>query len=78
MMHIIRLHCVSRTKDTKLRVFSEYIRHGSSKTKEQEQLHNELEWRYDAKKNRLHLINLGFSVPTRNIKLCFFLFAINK
>jgi hypothetical protein len=50
MMHIIRLPCVSMTKDTKPRVSSEYSGHESSKTKEKEQLHKELERRYDAKK----------------------------
>lgn len=78
MMHIIRLPCVTRTKDTELRVLSEYSGHENCKTKEQEQLHKELERRYEAKNNR-RLINMGFSVPTRNIKLCLFcLFAINK
>jgi len=50
MMHIIRLPCVSRTKDTELRVFYAYSGHESSQTKEQEQLHKELERRHDAKK----------------------------
>jgi hypothetical protein len=72
MMHIIRLPFVSRTKDTKLRVFPEYSDHESSKTKEQEQLHKEVE-RRDEAKNRMHLINLGFSVLMRNIKLRIFL-----
>jgi len=76
-MHIIRLPCVTRTKVTKLRGFSEYPGHESCKTKEQEQLHKEPEMRYEAK-DSLHLINLGFSVPMRNIKLSLFFFVCDK
>jgi hypothetical protein len=48
MMHIIGLPFVTKTKDTKLRVSSEYSGHESCKTKQQEQLHKELERRYEA------------------------------
>jgi len=48
-MHIIRLPFVTRTKDTKLRVSSEYSGHESCKTKEQKQLRKQLERRYEAK-----------------------------
>jgi len=76
-MYIIRLPCVTRTKGTKLRVLSEYPGRESCKTKEQEQLHKEPERRYEAK-DSLHLINLGFSVPTRNIKLSLLFFVFDK